>query len=209
MNKLIYLIFPLLLCFSCNQKDKPAPTISDEISSDNLQTDSLSLIGIGDLKFGMTYKEACELESLKDATKFKKSISFYSKILAETYGCEAYFEKDTLYKIVIENTEFSASNLSVIKRSVFNLVEAFTDKYGEADFTKPTLDASDLRSGTLTSKCQWQIGDKEIRIGIYSLSSKPMFKPQAIITHQKYEKMALQAKEEERLREKETQENPV
>lgn len=202
------LLFFSLLLFSCNQKNTQSQP--EERTINDHTTDNLCLIAIGDAKFGMTSEELKNTEVFKDVKYFTSPILFNIDILSYGYEGNAKLANDTLYKVILETQELKWDNLDYLNKIALNLKSAFVEKYGEPDFERSSLlQINDLSSGKTSNIARWEIGEKQITVGIYSFTSKPYYKVRSVITHRGYEKIAEKQAEIDAEEKRKDQQNPL
>lgn len=216
---LLPLIFLSLSLLSCSNKPSPEHQAwlqhrNDSIRQDSINKqiiiDSLSLIAIGDAKFGMTLEEIRNTDFFKKAYFWKTSATMNLNLYGDNYELEALFAKDTLYKIRLETEGLSANYIDVrLNRIANNLGEAFTEKYGKPDYERRKLDILDLKRAYTQPMYEWKIGDKYIMVGMYAYESKSLYRIKCIIENEEFKKIAEREKEEEREATKAERVNPL
>lgn len=189
MGKVLLLFVTLLLTMSCNNNQKVqtkneisnTPT-AEEIRKQEIQDslkqveiDSLALIAWGDVKFGMSMKEALNTETFKRCDKYpdsnRISVDYETeRQLRELFGLtelESFwgeFRENELTKIRIESYYLTANHLDDLIRDCDTFIDNFTQKYGKPSFKKDKVNISEFNSGEEFEYAKFQVGDKSITI---------------------------------------------
>ena len=189
MRKVLLLFATLLLTMSCNNNQKVqtkneisnTPT-AEEIRKQEIQDslkqveiDSLALIAWGDVKFGMSMKEALDTETFKRCDKYPDSnhisVNYETeRQLRELFGLtelESFwgeFRENELTKIRIESYYLTANHLDDLISDCDIFIDNFTQKYGKPSFKKDKVNISEFNSGEEFEYAKFQVGDKSITI---------------------------------------------
>lgn len=187
MRKVLLLFVTLLLNMSCNNNQKVqtkneisnTPT-AEEIRKQEIQDslkqveiDSLALIAWGDVKFGMSMKEALNTETFENGDKYDNSITMEfnnERNFKKTFGLNELtnfwgdFTENELTKIRIESYHFTANHLDDLISDCDIFINNFTRKYGKPSFKKDKVNISEFNSGEEFEYAKFQVGDKSITI---------------------------------------------
>lgn len=199
MGKVLLLFVTLLLTISCNNNQKVqtkneisnTPTAEEirkqeiQDSLEQVKIDSLALIAWGDVKFGMSMKEALYTETFKRGKKLpdsnRVSMELDSKLeLKKIFGLTEFaffwgeFRENELTKIRIESYHLTANHLDDLISDCDTFIDNFTQKYGKPSFKKDKVNISEFNSGEEFEYAKFQVGDKSITIllGEWDLSVK-------------------------------------
>lgn len=189
MGKVLLLFVTLLLTMSCNNNKKVqtkneisnTPT-AEEIRKQEIQDslkqveiDSLALIAWGDVKFGMSMKEALNTETFKGGSRYSDSnrISIgldtelqLKKIFGFTklYFFGGEFQGNELTRIRIESSYQTADYLDDLVKDCNIFIDNFTKKYGNLLFKKDIVNITELNSGEEFEYAKIEVGDKCVMI---------------------------------------------
>ena len=210
MKKVSLLLLTILLTIGCNQKPKEqvvsqesnpqltAAEIRNQEIQDSLKkvrNDSLALIAWGDVKFGMSMREALATEIFKGGNKYDDSISmeferernfkraFGLNNLAAFWG---EFKENELYRIYIDSYNPTANSINDLVSDCDIFIKKFTEKYGEPSYKKSKVKISEFNSGEEFEYAKFQIGDKTITIVLGELSDEVKFYYHVYINNDKF-----------------------
>nr|WP_294470907.1 hypothetical protein [uncultured Bacteroides sp.] len=187
MRKVLLLFATLLLTMSCNNNQKVqtkneisnTPTATEirkqeiQDSLKQVEIDSLALIAWGDVKFGMSMKEALNTETFENGDKYDNSITMEfnnERNFKKTFGLNELtnfwgdFTENELTKIRIESYHFTANHLDDLISDCDIFINNFTQKYGKPSFKKDKVNISEFNSGEEFEYAKFQVGDKSITI---------------------------------------------
>lgn len=147
---LLFCICAFVLCACGNNKAKQLEqrkqAIADSIAQverqrkemlERARVDSLSTVAWGDLRFGMSKKEALKTVSLKDGDVYDNVISMdweTKRALEKTFGLKelwdiyAFFEENELISVRIESPKVSASHIDDLLDDCAVLAKNFAKK---------------------------------------------------------------------------------
>lgn len=186
MKKVSLLLLTILLTIGCNQKPKEqvvsqesnpqltATEIRNQEIQDSLkeaEKDSLALIAWGDVKFGMSMKEALATEIFKGGKKDGNYISMnidkiikYEKILGlNDFDLWAKFEDNELCRIYTISSYRKFNDIDKLYNDCNIYIRQFTEKYGNPIYKKDEIIPSDFDSEEFVY-VKYQIKDKTIAI---------------------------------------------
>lgn len=233
MKKVLLLLLTILVTIGCNQKQKEqvvsqesnpqltAVEIRNQEIQDSLKkvrNDSLALIAWGDVKFGMSMREALATEIFKGGNKYDDSITmeferkrnfkkaFGLNNLASFWG---EFKEKELYRIYIQSNYLTANRINDLVSDCDIFIKNFTEKYGKPSYKKSKVNISEFNSGDEFEYAKFQIGDKTITIALGELSSEVKFYYHVYIDNDKFPKkkhvMTEKEKREEQKQKEETE----
>lgn len=233
MKKVSLLLLTILLTIGCNQKPKEqvvsqesnpqltAAEIRDQEMQDSLKkvrNDSLALIAWGDVKFGISMREALATEIFKGGNKYDDSITMEferERNLKRAFGLnklasfEAEFKENELYRIYIRSNYLTADRIDDLVSDCDIFIKNFTEKYGEPSYKKSKVNISEFNSGEEFEYAKFQIGDKTITIALGELDSEVKFYYHVYIDNNKFPKkkhvMTEKEKREEQKQKEETE----
>lgn len=128
-------------------------------------------IAFGDLRFGMTEKEAERVG--------RKNIGYGVKIgNSEYYVSPLYDDHGQLYKVEISGSYRDADYLRTeLQESHDNLVDVITAKYKEPTESKGYPSILSLNAGYITWSNTWHVGGKTIKVGLGEAQDRAEFYP--------------------------------
>ncbi|MBE6244775.1 MAG: hypothetical protein E7108_04570 [Bacteroidales bacterium] len=154
--------------------------------------------------FGMSKKEVLELNHFKDYKDYSDEgdvIYKWEVIGNKKYTVRLYFEEDKLNRVSFNNFSRQADYLDrEINDEVLNLREVIEKVYGHPtnDYGIPSI--LNLYSGRITWAYKWEIGNKEIRIGISEFQYGALYDSYAEIVDKEQEEVKRNLKKQEKER---------
>ena len=231
MKKVSLLLLTILLTIGCNQKQKEqvvsqesnpqltAAEIRNQKIQDSLKkvrNDSLALIAWGDVKFGMSMREALATEIFKGGNKYDDSIAMEferERNLKRAFGLNnlaafwGKFKENELHRIYIDSYNPTANGINDLVSDCDIFVKNFTEKYGEPSYKKSKVNISEFNSGEEFEYAKFQIGDKTITIVLGELSSEVKFYYHVYIDNSKFPKKKYVMTEKEKREEQKQKED--
>ena len=233
MKKVSLLLLTILLTIGCNQKPKEqvvsqesnpqltAAEIRNQEIQDSLKkvrNDSLALIAWGDVKFGMSMREALATEIFKGGNKYDDSTTmeferkrnfkkaFGLNNLASFWG---EFKENELCRIYIQSNYLTANGINDLVSDCDIFIKKFTEKYGAPSYKNSKIDISEFNPEENFVYAKFQIGDKTITIALGELDSEVKFYYHVYIDNSKFPKkkhvMTEKEKREEQKQKEETE----
>jgi len=150
-------------------------TISRQTEALKAERDSVAIvqqgIAIGDLRFGMSEKEAWAA-----INKMREGDSMY-KVGAYRYHVSPSFNSEgQLYYVTMRTTPVNASEIDEkVTPAIEDLITIIETKYGPAENRKWQLDLMKFKTSTVQIMGKWAVGTKRISVGSFKESSRSTY----------------------------------